>query len=259
MAVIAGLLLGYPSFRLSGVYFKLVTFVFGMILEIVARSWIGFTGGDPGVKVPLLGNAPLMFQFSSAKPYFYIILGLAALYFLLSRWILRSRFGYYLRSLRDDQVAAEVLGINSLSMKLMGFALSAAMTAVVGTFYTQYLLFIDPSSGFGMFTSVKIALVAIVGGTGVLWGPVIGGLFLIPLAELANAQFSNLVTGVDVVLYSTVLILTAIFLPRGIASLPVVIRERRARAGGPQRIAVPEEGQLAAGDLSLHKANPDGD
>jgi branched-chain amino acid transport system permease protein len=255
VAVFAGLILGYPSFRLSGVYFKLVTFTFGLILEIVARSWINLTEGDPGVKIPLLGNAPAMFQFDSAWPYYYIILGLAALYFLISRWVLRSRFGFYLQALRDDQVAAETLGINSLRMKLTGFALSAAMAALVGTFVTQYLLFIDPSSGFGMFTSVKIALVAIVGGTGALWGPVIGGLFLIPLAELANAQFSN-ITGVDVVLYSAVLILTAMFLPRGLVSIPDLVRVRKAPQTVPEEQPLPEQKSRLSGELGLTEANP---
>ncbi len=227
VAAIFGLCLGYPSFRLRGVYFKLVTFVSSLILEIICRSWSSFTGGDPGLQIPLLRHAPAMYQFAAPAPYFYIILVMTSLYFLLTRWILRSRFGYYLQALRDDQVAAEVLGVNSLLMKLAGFALSAMLTALVGTFYTQYLLFIDPASAFGMFVSVKIALAAIVGGAGTLWGPVIGGLFLIPVAELANAQFAGTVTGVDVVLYSVLLILIAIFLPRGLVTLPEFIRDKR--------------------------------
>ncbi len=226
-AAVFGLFIGYPSFRLKGVYFKLVTFVAALILEIVCRSWSKFTGGDPGLQIPLLRNAPGMYQFASPLPYFYIILIMASLYILLTRWVLRSRFGYYLQALRDDQVAAEVLGVNSLWMKLMGFALSAALTALVGTFYAQYLLFIDPASTFGMFVSVKIALAAIVGGAGTLWGPVIGGLFLVPLAEFGNAYFAATATGIDVVLYSVVLILVAIFLPRGLVTLPESIHARR--------------------------------
>jgi branched-chain amino acid transport system permease protein len=228
VAAIFGLCLGYPSFRLKGVYFKLVTFVAALILEIICRSWSDFTGGDPGLQIPLLRHAPAMYQFSSPVPYFYIILAIASFYFLLTRWILRSRFGYYLQALRDDQIAAEVLGINSLFMKLAGFSLSAILTALVGTFYAQYVLFIDPASTFGMFVSVKIALAAIVGGAGTLWGPVIGGLFLIPLAEVTNAQFAGTLTGVDTLLYSLVLILTAIFLPRGLVNLPDFIRAKRS-------------------------------
>ncbi|HSB71751.1 MAG TPA: branched-chain amino acid ABC transporter permease [Candidatus Methylomirabilis sp.] len=229
VAALFGLCVGYPSFRLKGVYFKLVTFVAALILEIICRSWSDFTGGDPGLQIPLLRNAPAMYQFGSPVPYFYIILVMAGLYFLLTRRLLRSRFGYYLQALRDDQVAAEVLGVNSLYMKLAGFALSAMLTALVGTFYAQYLLFIDPASTFGMFVSVKIALAAIVGGAGTLWGPVIGGLFLVPVAELSNAQFTGTLTGVDVVLYSVVLILTAIFVPRGVVSLPAFIRSKMRR------------------------------
>jgi branched-chain amino acid transport system permease protein len=223
-----GLCLGFPSFRLKGVYFKLVTFVAALILEIICRSWSDFTGGDPGLQVPLLRNAPAMYQFGSPLPYFYIILLIASLYFLPTRWVLRSRFGYYLQALRDDQVASEVLGIDTLFMKLSGFALSASLTALVGTFYAQYVLFIDPASTFGMFVSVKIALSSIVGGAGTLWGPVIGGLLLIPLAEVGNAQFTGTLTGVDTLLYSLVLILTAIFLPRGLVNLPDFIRAKRS-------------------------------
>lgn len=230
VASLAGLLLGYPSFRLKGDYFTLVTFVFPLILGIIARSWSGFTGGDPGLQVPLLGHAPLMYQFASPMPYYYIILAIASLYLLLSRRMLRSRFGYYLKALRDDQVSAEALGVDCLRMKLAGFALSAFLTAIVGSFYAQYMLFIDPASTFDMFVSVKIALAVIAGGAGSLWGPVIGGLFLIPLGELANAQFGQIITGVDVVLYSAVLIAIAIFLPRGLITLPGFIRERTTAA-----------------------------
>ncbi len=229
VAALFGLCLGYPSFRLRGVYFKLVTFVSSLILEIICRSWSSFTGGDPGLQIPLLRTAPAMYQFASPVPYFYIILVMTSLYFLLTHWIVRSRFGYYLQAIRDDQIAAEVLGVNSLYIKLAGFALSASLTALVGTFYAQYLLFIDPASTFGMFVSVKIALAAIVGGAGTLWGPVIGGLFLIPLAEWGNAQFAALLTGVDTVLYSVVLIVIAMFLPRGLVSLPEFLR-----AAGPK-------------------------
>lgn len=219
VAALFGLCLGVPSFRLTGVYFKLVTFVAALILEILVRHMGWLTQGDIGLNLPLLKHAPLMYQFGSPRYFFYLILSLAAVYFLTTRWLLRNRFGYYLRALRDDQVSAEVLGIDSLKIKLVGFALSAFMTALVGTFYTQYTLFVDPAGGFGMFLSVKIALVAIVGGAGTLWGPVIGGLFLIPVAEWANAQFQS-VTGVDVILYSLVLIVVSIFLPSGLVTLP---------------------------------------
>ncbi len=223
VAALFGLCLGFPAFRLTGVYFKLVTFVSALILEIVARHMSWLTQGDIGLNIPLLRDAPLMYQFESARYFFYLILVLAALYFLVTRWILRNRFGYYLKALRDDQISAEVLGIDSLKGKLTGFALSAFMTALIGTFYTQYTLFVDPAGGFGMFLSVKIALVAIAGGAGTLWGPVIGGMFLIPVAEWSNAQFQG-VTGVDVILYSLVLILISIFLPSGLVTLPGQLR-----------------------------------
>ncbi len=230
VAAFAGVCLGYPSFRLKGVYFKLVTFVSGLILEIVARSWIGFTGGDAGLEIPLQRNAPLMYQFASPIPYYYLILGVAVLYFLISRRILHSRFGFYLQALRDDQVAAEAMGINCLRLKLVGFALSAFLTAVAGTFYAQYMMFIDPASTFGMFVSVKIALAAIAGGAGTLWGPVIGGLFLIPVGELANWQLARAIRGVDVVFYSVVLIVIAVYLPRGLVTLPDFIRQKTGSA-----------------------------
>ena len=255
VASLAGLLLGYPSFRLKGDYFALVTFVFALILGIVARSWSKFTGGDPGLQVPLLGHAPLMYQFASPVPYYYIILAIASLYLLLSRRMLRSRFGYYLKALRDDQVSAEALGVDCLRMKLAGFALSAFLTALVGTFYAQYMLFIDPASTFDMFVSVKIVLAVIAGGAGTLWGPVIGGLFLIPLGELANAEFGSIITGVDVVLYSVVLIAIAIFLPRGLITLPELIRRRGATESTGQ-VGAGLFGSASLGPLGRGQARP---
>ncbi len=232
VATVAGVAFSYPAFRLHGIYFTLVTFVSALILEIVARHFSDFTGGDIGVNLPLLGNAPALYQFDRPQPYFYVILILAAVYFLITRWVLRSRFGYYLQALRDDQVAAEVLGVNSLRMKLLGFALSAFLTGLVGPFYTQYLLFIDPLSAFGTYISVKIVVVAVAGGVGTLWGPVIGGLLLIPFAEWANAQFSRSIIGVDVALYGLVLILLSIFLPKGVVTLPARLRASSASIAG---------------------------
>jgi len=133
VAALFGLCLGYPSFRLKGVYFKLVTFVSSLILEIICRLGPASPVAIQGYRFPSCVT-PDHVPIASPTPYFYIILAMTSLYFLFTRRILQSRFGYYLQALRDDQVAAEVLGINSLYMKLTGFALSAILTALVGTF-----------------------------------------------------------------------------------------------------------------------------
>jgi branched-chain amino acid transport system permease protein len=216
----AALVVGLPCFRLRGHYFSLATFACSLILQVCFTYFDKLTGGDVGIYPPLLGeppgNKPEYFEFTFLSVYYYIGLGMVALSLLMSWAFLRSRYGVYLMALRDSHEAAESLGVNTTWVKMRAFLLGAIMSTYAGTLYVQYTYFIDPSTGFGLAYSLQIALLAIVGGLNVLWGPLLGAVVLIPLAEALNTTIGSRYAGFQLLVYAVVLILCIVLLPRGL-------------------------------------------
>ena len=134
--------------------------------------------GAEGTTIPNLGSAPLMMQFETKSSYYYVALGLLALGLAITYLIERSWMGYYLVAIGEDEDAAEAIGVNAPRIKRDIYLISAFLTALAGTFYTQYIYFIDPATAFSFNISIEAALVSIVGGIGTLWGPVIGTILL---------------------------------------------------------------------------------
>ena len=190
-----GLFAGYLSFRygLRGPYFSLVTLAFAEKL-----------------------------------PYYYVILTMAVGALVITRAMERSRMGYALAAIRENEDAAEAAGVDALSTKLSAMALSSFLTALGGTFYAQYFSYIDPSLTFGPAISIGGLLPAIVGGAGTVTGPLLGSFVLTPISELTRAALRGR-AGADIMLYGLVLILVISFLPNGLVGW---IRARRAPAGG---------------------------
>ena len=219
-AALVALLLGLVALRLRGIYFTLVTFVFTLILLTLARYYSSLTGGDVGLSLPLLGSSFGMMQFQGQAGYYYLALVVLAVYVVVSALISRSAFGYRLRAVRDDEEVAEALGVATTAVKLQAFVISAAMTAFVGTVAAQQNLFIDPGSAFGIERSVEIALGAIFGGIGTVWGPVVGGAGLVLISDGLNNALREAAAGVDTIVYGVALITVALVLPGGLASLP---------------------------------------
>ncbi|HEX8969018.1 MAG TPA: branched-chain amino acid ABC transporter permease [Chloroflexota bacterium] len=217
LSCVAALIVGLPCFRLRGHYFSLATFACSLILQVCFTYFDKLTGGDVGIYPPLLGNRPEYFEFTYLSVYYYVGLGMVALSLVLSWAFLRSRFGIYLMALRDSHEAAESLGVNTTWVKMAAFLLGAIISTYAGTLYVQYTYFIDPSTGFGLAYSLQIALLAIVGGMSVVWGPLLGAVVLIPVAEYLNATVGASYAGVQLLIYAVVLILCIVLLPRGLA------------------------------------------
>ena len=213
---VAALIVGLPCFRLRGHYFSLATFACSLILQVCFTYFDKITGGDVGIYPPLLGDRPDYFEFTYLSVYYYIGLVMVALSLLLSWAFLRSRYGIYLMALRDSHEAAESLGVNTTWVKMAAFLLGAIMSTYAGTLYVQYTYFIDPATGFGLAYSLQIALLAIVGGLNVVWGPLLGAVVLIPVAEYLNATVGSRYAGFQLLIYAAVLILCIILLPRGL-------------------------------------------
>lgn len=224
-----GLFAGYLSFRygLRGPYFSLVTLAFAEMLRVVAVNWKA-VGSSLGLVVPNRGSAPALFLFAEKLPYYYVILTMAVGALVITRAMERSRMGYALAAIRENEDAAEAAGVDALSTKLSAMALSSFLTALGGTFYAQYFSYIDPSLTFGPAISIGGLLPAIVGGAGTVTGPLLGSFVLTPISELTRAALRGR-AGADVMLYGLVLILVISFLPNGLVGW---IRARRAPAGG---------------------------
>jgi branched-chain amino acid transport system permease protein len=238
IAAAVSLLLSYPTLRLRGHYFALATLGFGEVVRIVADSWGQLTGGPIGLTVPLLGgNNIAMFQFQNAYFYYYIMLAALVAVSLVFWLVKTSRMGYLLRAVRENQDAAEVIGVNTTQVKVRMMTLSAFITAMLGTLYAQYNTFIDPSSVFGLVSiSVFMALMCIVGGLGTVWGPIVGAALLIPLQEFSSAILGGSQTGLSQLFYGALLIVVILTTPRGLAPAGQNIAKRVTQRGSRQSI-----------------------
>lgn len=216
-AVIFSFLIGFLCFRLRGPFFSLVTIAFAEVLRLLFLNWDSLTGGPVGLLVPLLGDSPIYFQFSSRIPYYYIILIMLLTVVCVTYKIRNSQTGLYFIAIREDEDAAQSLGINTVRYKLLALAISVFFTALAGTFYAQYIRFIHPDSAMSVDFSLEIALPAIIGGTGTISGPVIGAFILTPIAEFTRAILGGGYAGVYLIIHGSILILTVVLVPGGVA------------------------------------------
>ena len=223
-AAIVGALIAALSFHagLRGSYFALITLAFAEAFRILANA-VGFTGGGVGLLVPL---KPGFASFQLERiGFYYLIAALAAVSVAVAIWLTRSRFGARLAAIRENEDAARALGIDTFREKVKVMALSGALAGAGGCFYAQYFLYIDPSVAFGVDKSVEMLLVAMIGGAGTVYGPLIGAFLLTLIGEYTRALTEA--QGLSLVLYGALLILIIGFLPNGLIDL---VRWRRRRA-----------------------------
>ena len=230
-AALVALAVGALTFRygLRGSYFALVTLAFAEVFRILAVS-VDFTGGGVGMMLPL-SESPLAMQFASRKGYLLLVLAFVVAALLATTWLRHSRFGARLQAVRDNEDAAQAVGVNPLRVKLGAITLSAAFMGAAGAFYVQVFQYLDPGIAFGPHVSVEALVGAIVGGMGTLWGPVLGAFALHLLADLTRNLFGQL-PGLNMVIYGCVLVVIVMFLPRGLAGLLERIAAMRRRDRG---------------------------
>ena len=219
--------IGVPTLRLSGHYFSMATIAVGELVRVLS-STSEFLGGAQGLGGPAIPRTVLDLSFLSAMPFYYIFLGVLAVLLGLTWWIERGRMGFYLRAIKDSERAARSLGVSSGRYKLYAYMLSGAFTSLAGSLYLCMFGFVDPESGFGILISVKMVVMAALGGAGQLFGPLVGALILVPLEELSNSLLGGHGAGLTFVVYGAIIVIIARFLPSGLLSLLDRRKVRRA-------------------------------
>jgi branched-chain amino acid transport system permease protein len=228
LAAIVGIGIAFLCLRyeLAGPYFALATFAFAQMFLLLVQN-LEFLNKTEGFNLPILGGESFwMLQFPQGSDlYIWIPAGILVLALAGTILYVHSRPGQFVQAARDDQVAAAALGINVMRTRLLAVGISCALTAVAGAFYTQYYFFVGPEQAFGASVSIEAIVPAVIGGVGTIWGPLIGALIVGPLAELIKTvlrdppsylEFLRGVTGLDVAVYATLLIVIVLFMPKGI-------------------------------------------
>ncbi len=235
LSVLLALFIGIVTLRLKGKFFALCTIAFGQLMEIMAVYLRSITGGSEGLLIPFKPGIVTL-TFSSKLVWVYIFCGLMLSVYGISRWLERSALGYKLIALREDEDAAEALGVNTLWAKLASISLSAALTSLGGSLFAQYFAWLEPSFCFSLDLSIQFALFAIIGGMGTAIGPILGAALITPLQIFLRAAFSGTAaSGVSMAIYGLLLVLVVLFMPKGL----VVEVSDRLRRRSARRSSVP--------------------
>ena len=170
-----------------------------------------------------------VFQFKEMRPYYFLMLAALLVVTAIFAIIRHSKLGYRLRAIRENPAAAEAIGVDTTRTKIIASVISGALMAGLGTFYAQFQFFFDPDTVFGIAgISIRVAMIAIVGGIGTTVGPILGAVFLIPIEEFANQAFSNQAAGLSQLVFGLLLIAVILIEPRGLLQ----IARRLVRLGG---------------------------
>ena len=218
-AGLIGLIVGYFGFRfgLKGVYFVLLTISFAEIGRLIFLHLKVF-GSFQGLFITP-DFSFVNFQFKENVPYYYIGLGYVLFSLLVVRLLEKSRIGKYLVALREDEDAAESLGVNVFKYKMIAICISAFMSSLGGAFYVNYIYYLHPGTMMSMAFSIEIILRPIIGGMGTVLGPVIGSFLITPLAEISRSFFAKAgYEGLHLVIYGFLLVAAVLFFPKGIIS-----------------------------------------
>jgi branched-chain amino acid transport system permease protein len=250
----AGLVVGFPTFRLRGHYFALAMLAYPLALLYVFE-WLGYQE----LTLPMQREAPLAYmQFEDHRIYAWLALLLMLGAMVLTGLIERSRFGMSLLAIKQDEAAAEAAGIRTLAWKLKAITLSGAMAGTIGGFYAVVLLVVTPPAVFGMLVSAQALIVAMFGGVGTLWGPVIGAVILVPLSELLHAKLGNVIPGIQGVVYGIAIVAVILLAPEGVfwKVKDLMLRRRAGKHVAQPQSAGPARAVVA--ELPLRKKNGDG-
>ena len=210
--------IGVPTLRLSGHYFSMATIAVAELARLIVTN-TEFLGAAVGLSGPTVPRTVFDLSFISALPYYYLFLSVLVITLGITWWMTESRMGFYLRAIKDSERAARSLGAPASRTKLYAFMLSAGLTSVAGALYSMMFGFVDPESGLGILISVKMLIMAALGGAGLLFGPLVGAAILVPLEEISNNLLGGKGAGLTFVVYGAIIVIIARFQPGGILDL----------------------------------------
>lgn len=213
LAVVFAVVLGMPVLRLRGHYFAIATLALAQVMTAIVSN-IGLAGQNIGLVLPPLNNDPLFYE---------LALGLLTLATLTVAWLTRSRFGFGLIAIRENEEGAAVMGVNTTLYKVAAFAISGVFSALAGGIHAYWITFLDPESAFDISLNVKMIIMAVFGGAGTVLGPVVGAFSLSAISELLSSEITSLAG----LFFGAVIVAAVVLMPRGLADLL-----RRARKSG---------------------------
>jgi branched-chain amino acid transport system permease protein len=227
VALVVSIPLGFLTLRLRGPYFAIAMLGLNEVGRIIATLWVSLTGGGDGIPLAPALLPPLRWNY-------YAMLLLAVAACVLVARVYHSRFGLELRAIREDEGAAEMVGVNTTRNKVLAFMLSTIIPGAVGASFSMYTSFIDPNSVFASALNIQMIVIVMLGGSGTIWGPVLGATIVVLVREWLWASFPAL----HLLLMGAVIILIVLFLPGGVLSLHARRRsvrpEAEKAAGGPE-------------------------
>jgi branched-chain amino acid transport system permease protein len=219
IAALVAAAIGYPCSNLRGHYFAIASIAFGEIVRTHFNNW-KLVGAAEGMTLPMLEESFKNFMFHSSKlPYYYIMLAFLIISLVVCYIVATSKMGYYFRAIKESHDVAKVLGINVVWYRLIAIMISAFLTAMVGTFYAQYVLYLDPESVLILPISIQIVLISMLGGAGSIMGPVIGAAILMPVSEITRVMLGHKGTGIDMLIYGALITLISVYQPKGVWGL----------------------------------------
>jgi len=222
--------IGFVSFRygLRGSYFALITLAFSEVFRTIANS-VEFTGGGVGIFIEHKPSLARL-QFDHPAGFFYIALAMTVISLVIAQWLERSRFGARLIAIRENEDAAEALGVNAFRCKMYAIMITGGMGGAAGTFYAQKFLYLDPPIAYGIGQSVEMILVTIVGGLGTVFGPLVGSFVLHGVNEVSRHYISE--PGLSLIVYGVILVAIIGFMPNGLIGM---FKKRHKKPGGRDR------------------------
>ena len=216
LAALIATLISWPTFRLRGPFFAIATLAFNEVAFVIANHFDSITGGPRGIMIPFKAGFGNMI-FRERWQYAVLMFVFVAMVIGITVMLRRSRLGYYLLAVREDEDSARASGINVLAVKLRGMALSAALTSIGGTLFAMYLRYIDPPTLFTLpEVGVKFALLSLIGGVGTIAGPLLGAALIIPFENFLRAELANQLPGLSLAILGLLMVLAALFMKRGI-------------------------------------------
>lgn len=211
LAVSFSLVLGLPVLRLRGHYFAIATLGLAEVMTAIVSN-LGIAGRNVGLVLPLLRGDALFFE---------LALGLLLCATLTVAWLSRSRFGFGLIAIRENEEAATAMGIDATRYKALAFALCSVFAALAGGIHAYWITYLDPDSAFDIALNVKMIIMAVLGGPGTVFGPVLGALLLSGISEVLASRITSLAS----LFFGVVIVVAIVFMPRGLADLILRFRE----------------------------------